>query len=85
MKKLKIEETKATWYSTFITDIIKMGLVFSIFNFLINKIGLANIWMSFSCNNLALVNVKTMRHIAQDFVAFSEKLNFKFSNDLCAI
>ena len=42
MKKLKIEETKATWYSTFITDIIKMGLVFSIFNFFINKISQAN-------------------------------------------
>ena len=55
MKKLKIEETKATQYSTFKTDIIKVGLVFSISNFFINKIALANIWMSFSCSNLALV------------------------------
>ena len=31
-----------------------MGLVFSISNFFINKIALANIWMSFSCSNLAL-------------------------------
>ena len=55
MKKLKIEETKATQYSTFETDIIKVGLVFSISNFFITKIALANIWMSFSCSNLALV------------------------------
>ena len=31
-----------------------MDLVFSIFNFFINKIALANIWMGFSCSNLAL-------------------------------
>jgi hypothetical protein len=31
-----------------------VGLVFSISNFFINKIALANIWMSFSCSNLAL-------------------------------
>ena len=33
MKKLKIEETKATKYSTFKTDVIKVGIVFSISNF----------------------------------------------------
>ena len=54
MKKLKIEETKATLYSTFKTDIMKVSLVFSISNFFINKIALANIWMSFNCSNLAL-------------------------------
>jgi hypothetical protein len=54
MKKLKIEETKAIQYSTFKTDIIKVGLVFSTSNFFINKIALANIWMIFSCSNLAL-------------------------------
>jgi hypothetical protein len=58
MKKLKIEETKATQYSTFKTDIIKVGLVFSISNFFINKIALANIWMNFSGSNLALVLVR---------------------------
>ena len=31
-----------------------MGLVFSISNFFINKTALANIWMNFSCSNLAL-------------------------------
>ena len=28
VKKLEIKETKTTWYSTFKTDIIKVGLVF---------------------------------------------------------
>ena len=28
LKKLEIEATKTTWYSTFKTDIIKVGLVF---------------------------------------------------------
>ena len=53
-KKLKIEETKATLYSTFKTDKIKVDLVFLISNFFIYKIALANLWMSFSCSNLAL-------------------------------
>jgi hypothetical protein len=57
MKKLKIEETKATWYSTFKTDMIKVGLVFSISNFFINKFALANLWMSFSCSNSALEKI----------------------------
>ena len=47
VKKLKIEETKTTYYSTFKTDIIKVGLVFSISNFFTNKIYHANKWMSF--------------------------------------
>ena len=56
MKKLEIEKTKPTFIiSTFKTDIIKVDLVFSISNFFIKKIALANIWMSFSCSNLALV------------------------------
>ena len=38
MKKLKIKGTKATYYSTFKTDIIKVGLIFSISNFLLRKI-----------------------------------------------
>ena len=35
LKELEIEETKTTKYSTFKTDIIKVGLVFSISNFFI--------------------------------------------------
>ena len=42
VKKLEIEETKTTKYSTFKTDIIKVGLVFSISNFFITKTSLAN-------------------------------------------
>ena len=42
VKKLEIEETKTTQYSTFKTNIIKVGLVFSISNFFINKIYHAN-------------------------------------------
>ena len=37
LKKLEIEETKTTYKSTLKTDIIKVGLVFSISNFFINK------------------------------------------------
>ena len=39
-------------------DVIKVGLVFSITNFFINEIDLANSWMSFSCSNLALEDKK---------------------------
>ena len=38
LKMLEIEETKTTQYTTFKTDIIKVGLVFSISNFSSNKI-----------------------------------------------
>ena len=45
MKKLEIEKTKPTFIiSTFKTDIIKVGLVFSISNFFITKTSLANKW-----------------------------------------
>ena len=58
MKKLEIEKTKATFIiSTFKTDIIKVGLVFSISNFFINKTYQANNWRAKkipSCANLAL-------------------------------
>ena len=36
-KKLEIEKTKTTQYTTFKTDIIKVVLVFSISNFFTNK------------------------------------------------
>ena len=45
VKKLEMEETKTTQYSTFKTDIIKVVLVFSIPNFFITKTSLANKWM----------------------------------------
>ena len=55
MKKLEIEKTKSTFIiSTFKTDIIKVGLVFSISNFFIAKTSLANNWRSFSSSYLAL-------------------------------
>ena len=56
MKKLEIEKTKPTFIiSTFKTDVIKVGLVFSISNFFIAKTSLANIWRSFSSSYLALL------------------------------
>ena len=56
MKKLEIEKTKPTFIiSTFKTDIIKVGLVFSISNFFIAKTSLANNWRSFCSSNLALI------------------------------
>ena len=57
MKKLEIEKTKPTFItSTFKTDIIRVGLVFSISNFFIAKTSLANNWRSFSSSYLALVD-----------------------------
>ena len=44
VKKLEIEETKTTQHSTLETDIIKVGLVFSISNFFISKTSRANKW-----------------------------------------
>ena len=58
VKKLEIEETKTTKHSTFKTDIIKVGLVFSTFNFFITKTSPANKWMTKkipSCSNSVLV------------------------------
>jgi hypothetical protein len=55
MKKLEIEKTKSTFIiSTFKTNIIKVGLVFSTSNFFITKTSLANNWRSFSSSYLAL-------------------------------
>ena len=44
IKKLEIEKTKTTQYTTFKTDIIKVGSVFSISNPFINKTYQANNW-----------------------------------------
>ena len=55
MKKWEIEKTKPNFIiSTFKTDIIRVGLVFSISNCFIKKSYLANEWMSFSYSNSAL-------------------------------
>ena len=58
MKKLEIEKTKPTSIiSTFKTDMVKVGLVFLISNFFVNKIHQANNWSTKkipSCTNLAL-------------------------------
>ena len=55
MKKLEIEKTKPTFIiSVLKVDIIKVGLVFSISNFFIAKMSLANNWRSFSSSYLAL-------------------------------
>ena len=63
MKKLEIEKTKPTFIiSTFKTDIIKVGLVFSISNFFIAKMSLANNWRSFSSSYLALVHVRKLKY-----------------------
>ena len=62
MKKLEIEKTKPTFViSTFKTDIIKVGLVFSISNFFIAKTSLANNWRSFSSSYLALELTKRVK------------------------
>ena len=53
---------KPTQYSTFKTDIIKVGLVFSISNFFIAKTSLANNWRSFSSSYSALI-VRTEKQI----------------------
>ena len=62
MKKLEIEKTKPTMIiSTFKTDIIKVGLVFSISSSFIAKTSLANNWRSFSNSYLALVISKILQ------------------------
>ena len=61
MKKLEIEKTKPTFIiSTFKTDIIKVGLVFSISNFFVNTTYQANKLSAKkipSCANLALLRI----------------------------
>ena len=71
MKKLEIEKTKPTFIiSTFKTDIIKVGLVFSISNFFIAKTSLANNWRSFSSSYLALVS-SNWKHWCTVLVSFT--------------
>ena len=76
MKKLEIEKTKLTFIiSTLKTDVIKVGLVFSISNFFIAKTSLANNRRSFSSSYLALGAIRKLRkHIG--VLSWSEKGNF---------
>ena len=46
-KKLAIEKTKTTWYTTSKIDIIKAVLVFSIYNIFTNKIPREGNWVRF--------------------------------------
>ena len=70
MKKLEIEKTKPTFnISTFKTDIIKVGLVFSISNFFIAKTSLANNSRSFSSSYLAL-EIEGKKKRVWDFLTF---------------
>ena len=63
MKKLEIEKTKPTFIvSTFKTDIMKVGLVFSIFNFFITKTSLANKWMRKKKYLLAVIQYRRSRY-----------------------
>ena len=73
MKKLEIEKTKPTFIlSTLKTDIIKVGLVFSISNFFIAKTSLANNWRTFSSSYLALFTSETI-FVLFPIVTFQEK------------
>ena len=63
IKKLEFGKTKPTQYSTFKTDIMKVGLVFSISNFFTNKVSDANKWSAFklqefSFNKKKLFSIK---------------------------
>ena len=50
-----------------------MCLVFSISNFFINKIALADIWLSFSCSNLALtLFIKTYNRMLEKKVVIKQ-------------
>ena len=66
MKKLEIEKTKPSFMiSTFKTDILRVGLFFSISNFFVTKTSLANKWRSFSSSNLALIQPKCWGFVAK--------------------
>ena len=70
MKKLEIEKTKPTFIiSIFKIDMIKVGLVFSISNFLIAKTSLANNWRSFSSSYSALaIILRVMFNSRKNFI-----------------
>ena len=72
MKKLEIEKTKPTFFiSAFKSDIIIVGLLFSISNCFIAKTSLANNWRSFISSYLALK--------AQENLPFSQTQRLPFS------
>ena len=94
MKKLEIEKTKPTFIiSTFKTDIIKVGLVFSISNFFIAKTSLANNWRSFSSSYLALDSYQAWqctfasncRRLLGGFVKFFTIIIITFNVVLCYV
>ena len=63
MKKLEIGKTKHAFIiTTFKTDILEVGLLFSISNFFIAKTSLANNWRSFSSSYLALPDYQQMTY-----------------------
>ena len=81
MKKLEIEKTKPTFIiSTIKTDMIKVGLVFSISNFSTNKIHQENNWSMKkipSSKNLALVVCQKHNNSLLEYV-FSFNKNSKY-------
>ena len=79
MKKLEIVKTKPTFtISTFKTDIIKVGLVFSISNFFIAKKSLANNWRSFSSSYLALASWDFFHPTCLIYILLDTHLNCRF-------
>ena len=55
MKKLEIQKTKTTQYTTFKTDITKVVLGFWFHTGLLSKIPREENWLWFSCSNSALI------------------------------
>ena len=81
MKKLEIQKTKPTFIiSTFKTDIIKVGLVFSISNFFIAKTSLANNWRSFSRSYLALVIIPAIANCRPKMVKWHQTSLFRLTD-----
>ena len=79
-RKSSSEQTKQS-YSTFKTDIIKMGLVFSISNFFIAKTSLANNWRNFCSSYLALVFkiISGILGVLAEFTFLGAFVHFKVS------
>ena len=66
MKKLEIQKTKPSFInSTFKTDIIKVGLVFSISEFFITKTSLTNKWKRKKRYLLAVIQLYKLKPIGK--------------------
>ena len=76
IKKLEIEKTKPTLYSTFKIDIVKVCLVFWISNFVINKIYLAKKFSSdFQANfSWMVLENYSSKHYAKHFLNYERTL-----------